>query len=475
MKRYSTIALAAMIAVAAGCKDNPVANPIDAPTVDALSGGLTPTSLLQLVTGALAQDRTTWNDIPGIIEPGIMGRDAYRLDQSEPRYVTETLGGNPDPGSFAGGRGFAGYYTALRAENNLIIALDASAASGQFTAAQIAATKGFVRTMKALEYYRLIELHDTVGVPIQTDDGTAITPVRCREAVWAYMAALLDSANTDFTTAGASTSLPVKLPLGFSTHGRNYNTVANLVLFNRGLKGKLDFYRGLNRKGAQASFFATSIAELTQALGAGPGAVPVSHFSWGPWYHFVAGGTENQPNFIADDKLAINPLARDSVQAGDTRGSKIVARAAVLSVTQGGATLSSGFTYVGAVPTAANQNNPEPILRDEELVLLRAQAYIENGDLANALLDLNSVRTSYGLAATTFASKTDAINKVLYEKRYSLFFEGAQRWADLREYGRLNATFLRKELPSDPFNAALPLTRGELDARGVSTNPACTP
>src|SRR4051812_45125998 len=169
MKRYSTIALAAALAAVAGCKDNPVSNPIDAPTVDALAGGLTPTSLLQLVTGALAQDRTTWNDVPGIIEPGIMGRDAYRLDQSEPRYVTETLGGNPDPGSFAGGRGFAGYYTALRAENNLIIALDASAASGQFTAAQIAATKGFMRTMKALEYYRLIELHDTVGVPIQTD------------------------------------------------------------------------------------------------------------------------------------------------------------------------------------------------------------------------------------------------------------------------------------------------------------------
>src|SRR3954466_15518461 len=154
MKRYSTIALAAMIAVAAGCKDNPVSNPIDAPTVDALAGGLTPTSLLQLVTGALAQDRTTWNDIPGIIEPEIMARDAYRLDQSEPRYVTETLGGNPDPGSFAGGRGFAGYYTALRAENNLLKAL-ATASTSQFTTAQITATEGFVRTMKAYEYWRL--------------------------------------------------------------------------------------------------------------------------------------------------------------------------------------------------------------------------------------------------------------------------------------------------------------------------------
>ena len=35
MKRYSTIALAVVL-IAAGCKDNPITNPIDAPTVDCL-------------------------------------------------------------------------------------------------------------------------------------------------------------------------------------------------------------------------------------------------------------------------------------------------------------------------------------------------------------------------------------------------------------------------------------------------------
>lgn len=473
MKRYSTIALAAAIAVAAGCKDNPVSNPIDAPTVDALTGGLTPTSLLQLVTGALAQDRATFNDVPGIIEPGIFARDAYRLDASEPRYVTETLAGNPDPGSFAGGRGFAGYYTALRAENNLILALN-TAGTSQFTAAEINATKGFMRTMKALEYIRLIELRDTVGIPIQNDDGTAITPVRCKEAVQAYIIALLDSANTDFTAAGGATKLPVKLPTGFSAFGRDYNVVSNLVKFNRGLRGKINFYRGINRKSPQTSLFPSVIADLTTALGAGPGAVPSSQFKTGAYYVFVAGGSENTPNTIADDKIGINPLLRDSVQTGDARGAKIVARSSTLSVNQGGTTLSTSFTFATAVPTPANQNAPVGILRDEELVLLRAQAYIESGDLVNAALDINSVRTSYGLAPVVLTSKTDAINKVLYEKRYSLLFEGAQRFVDLREYSRLNNTFLRKETPTDPFNAALPLSRGELDARGLTVNPACT-
>jgi hypothetical protein len=124
----------------------------------------------------------------------------------------------------------------------------------------------------------------------------------------------------------------------------------------------------------------------------------------------------------------------------------------------------------------ANQEAPVGILRDEELVLLRAQAYIETGNLAAATADVNSVRTFYGLAPyATFTSKAAAITAVLYEKRYSLLYEGPQRWVDLREYGRLNPTFLRKETLTDPFNAAFPLPRAELNARNLTDNPACTP
>ena len=470
MKRYSTIALGMAVFAIAACKDNPVANPIDAPTVDALAGGLTRTSLLQLTIGALAQDRTTTNDIQFAIEGGILGRDVYRIDASEPRYVTETLGGNPDPGSFAGGRGFAGYYTAIRAENTILQSLN-TAPTSIFTNNEINAMRGFIRTMKATEYWRLIETRDTVGVPIQSDDPSAVTDVRCKEAVLAYIAALLDSANADLTAAGAATTLPVKLPSGFTAFGRDYQKVSNLVLFNRGWKGKIDFYRGLDRKAYTASLFPTAITELTQALGgAAPGAVPKADFVKGAYYVFVPGGSENQPNVISDAKVGLNPLVADSVQPGDTRGSKIVARP-LLS----GNGISTTITYTGAVASTANQALPLAILRDEELVLLRAQAYIEAGQLANALADINDVRTNYGLAPLApFADKQSAINAVLYEKRYSLLFEGWSRTDDLREYGRLNSTYLRKELPSDPYNAALPLSRAELDARGVSTNPACT-
>jgi starch-binding outer membrane protein, SusD/RagB family len=469
MKRYTTLILGAAL-IAAGCKDNPVANPIDAPTVDALSGPLTRITLQQLATGALAQDRIGANVFAYAIEGGIFARDVYRIDASEPRFVQETLGGNPDPGSFAGGGAWANYYTAMRAENNLIKSL-ANAPSTEFATAEVNATRGFIRTVKALDYWRVIELHDTVGMSIQTDDPAAVTDIRCKQAVLSYIAALLDSANADFTAAGGTTVLPFKLPTGFTAFGRDYSVVSNLVKFNRGLKGKVDFYRGLDRKNPTPALFPTAITELTQALGgAAAGAVPAADFSKGPYYVFVPGGSENTPNTISDAKIGLNPLVGDSVQAGDTRASKIVARTPLA-----GFGISTSITYVGAVASTANQAKPLGILRDEELVLLRAQAEIEAGQLAQATLDINSVRTNYGLAPVAPATKQAAIDAVLYEKRYSLLFEGPQRLDDLREYGRLNATYLRKETTTDPFNAALPVPRAELNARGVTVNPACTP
>ena len=467
MKRYTPIALAAAALVAVGCKDNPVANPIDAPTV----GGQV--TLQQLMTGVLAQDRLSANVFAYAIEAGIWARDVYRIDASEPRFVQETLGGNPDPGSFAGGGAWANYYTAIRAGNSVILALPGIAATpgSGLVPAQVAATRGFLRTMKALDYWRIIEMHDTVGATIQTDDQAVVTDIRCKEAVLSYIAALLDSANTDFTTAGATTQIPVTLPSGFTAFGRDYSLVSNLVKFNRGLKGKVDFYRGLDRKNPTPALFATAITELTAALGgAAAGAVPKADFSKGPYYQFVPGGSENTPNTISDAKIGLNPLVGDSVQSGDTRASKIVPRAPLA-----GFGIATSITYSGAVATTANQSAPLGILRDEELVLLRAQAYIEAGQLANAILDINDVRTSYGLGPVAPADKTSAINAVLYEKRYSLLFEGPQRMDDLREYGRLNATYLRPETSTDPYNAALPIPRAELNARALTTNPACTP
>lgn len=453
------IALAMGFAIA-GCKDNPASPPIDAPSSDGLST-LTRVTLQKLVTGVTAQDRLSFAGNGSIILPEILARDLYRIDASESRYVTETLGGQPDPGGFAGGSGFGGYYTAIRAANNILAALQ-NAPATQFTAAEVAATRGFLRTMKALDYYRLVETRDTVGIPLQSDNKDEILPVRCKPAVMSYIAALLDSANADFTAAGAATRLPVTLPTGYSAFGRDYNLVSNLVLLNRGLKGKVDFYRALDRQSPQPALFATAITELTQALeGAAPGTLTAAQLARGIYYKFDPVG-DQLANPLSDAKIGINPKAKDSLQAGDTRASKIVARD-----TLAGNGIKTALTFVGSVPSSANQSRPIPLIRDEELVLLRAQAYIETNQLALALLDINSVRTTYGLTGyAAFADKASAIRAVLYEKRFSFFFEGPQRLVDLRAYGFLNAAHFAPELSGDPFNSAFPIPRAEQNARG---------
>lgn len=469
MKRYTTIALALATLVATACKDNAATNPVDAPTVDALAGGLTRAGLQPLITGVLGQDRAGFATTTVLILTEIFARDVYRIDTSEPRYVNETLGGQPDPGSFAGSGGWTNFYVATRAANNLILAIPDAPAT-EFTDAEKSATLGFLRTIKALDYYRVLEMRDTIGIAIQTDEPNEVPTIRCKTAVLAYIAALLDTANADFTAAGSTTVLPFTLPGGYRNFGRNHSVVSNLVRLNRGLKGKVDLYRVLDHQNPQASLAATAVAELTEALGgAAAGAVPASTFNTGAYYVFVPGGSENFANPRSDDKIALHPLLRDSVQAGDTRGTKIVNRSAPLA----GQGLASSITFSGAVPTAANQAAPIAILRDEELVLLRAQAYVEAGNLAAAALDVNSVRANYGLGPVVFADRTSAINAILYEKRFSLLFEGPQRLVDLRAYSRLSSTYFRPEFASDPYNKAFPIPKPEADARG-GTAPACT-
>ncbi len=456
----------------AGCTDSTTVRPADAPDAGTIaSAALSRSSLQFLGTGVLAQDRSAVVGTPQFLTLSeVFARDVYRIESSEPRYVSETLGGNPDPGSFAGGGGWAGFYTAIRAANSLILALP-SAPATDLTTAEKNATSGFLKTIKGLEYLRLIELRDTVGIAIQGDDPDAITPIRCKAAVLTYIAALLDSANTELVAAGGTTKLPFVVPTGFTAFGRDYSLVSNIIRFNRGLKGKVSVEQAIDRKNPQPTLGNQAVTELTAALGGvAAGAVPSSTFLNGPYYKFVSSGSEATSNPRAGSAIGLNPLVKDSIQAGDSRASKIISRS-----TLSGGGVSTSITCSLCTSGTANQEAPLPILKDEELVLLRAQAYIEAGNFAAATLDVNSVRTFYGLAPhAVFTTKRQAIDAVLYEKRYSLLFEGPQRLVDLREYGRLNSTFLRAEVAGDPYNAAFPIPRAELNARQITANPACT-
>ena len=471
MKKY-IFALLTGVMVTVSCKDSTAVRPTDAPTADALSGELRRASLQTLAIALLAADRQTFVGTGSAypILANIYARDIYRLDPSEPRYLNETIVATPDRGSFAGGGGWAGQYVTIRQSNTILAAL-ANPAPGVFSAAELAAVRGFAQTYKAIAYYRIVEMRDTIGVALQKDDPADVVPadIICKKNMNNYVAALLDSANTNLVAAGAINFPWSAFPSGMTAFGRNYRSVPNFVLFNRGWKGKVDFYRGMDHQNPQPALFTTAIAELTQALGgAAAGAVPASSFQTGMYYVFVPAGTEAAPNPYSDTRIGINP-ALDSVLAGDTRASKIVART---STTIQGVTLTK--TLVKSVPSAANQASPLPVLRDEELVLLRAQAEFEAGQFANGYLDLNSVHTFYGNVAYVPSVLIDqARSDLLYDKRYSLLGEGVQRLVDLRAYSRLNAANYPKQTATDAYNTAFPIPKAEFDARNGNITPVC--
>lgn len=466
------MALTAGLALAGACADNTIVTPENAPTTDALTGALTSAGVKTLALGVLAQDRALVRETAYLILTSIYARDAYRIDPNEPRYVTETLAAAPDPGSFAGGGGYTNGFVAIRAATSLLEALPGADANA-VTVAQRQTTAGLVQTIKALDYYRLLELRDSVGVPIQASKVDSVAPIRCKANVLDYIASQLDSANASLLAAGASGALPFTLPTGFTAFGRDYSKATNLILLNRGLKGKVDLYRGLQHTSPTAGAIAAAIPELTQALGgAAPGAVPSSRLQTGAYVTFVAGGTENAANPLSDSRIGANPRAVAALQAGDTRSSKFITRS-----TLSGQGLTTTSVYIGSsTANTANLTRPIAILRDEELILLRAQAYFEAGQFANGAADLNSVRTTYGLAAIPVpADLATARTAVLYEKRYSLLGEGPQRLVDLRAYSLLKAGVTPPEVPGDPFNTAFPIPKGETDARGGTANitPVC--
>jgi len=137
---------------------------------------------------------------------------------------------------------------------------------------------------------------------------------------------------------------------------------------------------------------------------------------------------------------------------------------------------------------AADEGHPIPIIKVEELLLLRAEANWFTANKAPALSDLNIVRQNSGnLAASTVTTgSTDAefLTALMYERRYSLLWEQGTRWIDARRFGRLS------DIPTDippsfgtpgQVPIVMPIPKSECDARNLASSEVipgvvtCTP
>lgn len=464
--KRTVLAAASGLAILGACKDSMSVGDLNNVTEE-VAQSLTRSSLQLLATGLLDSDRGDL-DKRYLIFAGTMARDFVRFDPAESRWVIEMVGAFADPSAFTGGGVWTQFFVTVRTAHTILNGIPS--ASG-FSAAELSATSGLVKTIKAQALYRTLEMRDSVGMPIDVNRGIndELAPFVCKPNVLAYISALLDSAYAELQAGGSE--FPFVMPPGFDTPNGAFDTPATFALFNRGLKGKVEVYRGLSRERPDAGAFDRAIA----ALNASFLDTLSGNLEKGPYYTFSTAPGETL-NPLSDVAIHLNRQVGDSIQIGDLRAAKI--RPCTSGCSRHSVTTVYDYTY--AQPSGATLVRSIPILKNAELILLRAQAQIGKGNLVAAAADINYVRRvdgglpPAGVPVVGFLSQADAITALLYEKRYSLLGEGAQRLVDLRAYDRLRAPYHVKELPADVFQQALPVPTSESNARKGDVAPTCS-
>lgn len=380
------------------------------------------------------------NDLVGQL--GLLGRESYNMDINDPRFESEMLGGPLSAASAAfGGNHWSEPYANVRLGDLALNALDALDPQ-VYPDADKEWARGFIKTINALDFLTIVLTRDgNCGCPITVPEGADDpAPAVGRDQVYAHVVSLLEEAEAHLqATSGPA---PFRLSSGFE----GFDDAAGFRRFNRAIRARVAAY--LEDWSGVLTALSGSFVDETGDLDEG-----VYHtFSIGAGDItnglFEAGSSPNlraHPSIEADAELQADGVTPDDRLLRKTR--TVESRAY-----QGLCTNQSQFPVCDVgLEVYPTPTSPVPIIRNEELLLLRAEANINLGNLATAEADLNLVRTtSGGLPPVTLTSQAQAIDRLLYERRYSLFFEGGHRWIDLRRYDRLD------ELPTDLLDHTVP-------------------
>lgn len=425
----------ASLSLAACSKDTlNITNP-NTPTVAGASAD--PQALQLLATGLLRQNRNSRGGF--ITETGRFGREAYVYTPQEGRntsaYLIGISGQNRlDPAGFAVGS-WGGPYGNLRDVFNFKNTVNASTLSAE----QKRAALGFAKTIEGIELLTVIATRDTIGAVVQINqNATELAPFVSRDSTYRYILNTLDEAAADLAAGGSA--FPFVLNSGFA----GFNTPATFRLFNRAMAARAAAYHATVGGGAAAW---TRARTALDASFININATTAAAYNVGVYHPFAAAPDVTNPLAAATntDLYAHMSIEADAPRKPDgTFDNRYLAKIGprpTRNAPQGlGVPSSLGFQVYPAITT------PIPIIRNEELMLLRAEILLATGDKAGALAMVNNIRVnSGGLAPTTLTPASpdaDIVTEILVQKRYSLLLEG-HRWIDMRRYGRLN------QLPRD--------------------------
>lgn len=415
-KTLRSIAALSVLLCLSACQDLNVPNYNDISAED-LATNPTPASLSAAAQGLLQGARGLTAAF--VQTQGVWGRELYNLRPEEPRTITNALI-NPigESNAFWGGP-----YAQVR---NIRAVLAAADAVEGISDAEKNALRGFCYTLWAEALFHMNLMHGGLGGPITTpDDVQELAQIVSEDAVYTEVDRLFDEGATLLQSGGNT------FPFNMTPDMSDVGTPAGFLQVNRALKVRYLKYTDQWTEvlatlpatfidvaapltfGAYHSY-STNSGDATNTLG---GAFSVALYA--------------HPRFRADAQLqgdgSLDQRALDKTYT--TPEFKLLG----ISATEkfGGWTGFNGLS------------DPRSWIRNEELILIRAEANLAQGNDAQALQDVNFIReTSGGLdpisgAAWNGMTDDERLSEILYNKFMSLVLEGGFTYLDARQYGRL--------------------------------------
>lgn len=421
------------------------------PTSQSVLQNATQGQIQDLITGLENKNRDIIDARSGAYTLlGVFGRELYYFNSSDPNFITAWL---QLPGSvnaednnsfFVDASLYEEPYQGVQLANLTIAAV---ANSEQLTDAAKNAASGFAKTIKALQLLVPLnsQFQNGIRVDIPFEEPLNPGPFLSYDNALAEIRAILDDGASDLANAG--NSFPFELTDGFG----DFDTPAELREWNRAVAARAASYAA----DWQGVLDAVAESFVDPTVGA-------ASMNSGVYFTFEGGNDLLNPYFFTptadqNDLIVVHPSMINDAEAGDQRvDNKFFQRATPAENPDfPGPTIEYQHAFIGS----ATDNFP--MIRNEELILLRAEALANRNtgtDLTEAVNYINVVRSSWGLGNFASANQSDIIDQVLFERRYSLWGEG-HRWIDARRYGRLN------QIPANfgriPTQIARP--QGELD------------
>jgi starch-binding outer membrane protein, SusD/RagB family len=471
----NTLQKAALAAVAAAtlvaCGNFDVTNP-NQPTLDDLLANPTRTKLSAAASGLFSRSRSEITSF--IWRVGSMGREGINLAGNNQPDYQEPYFGPLSPSGF-GGALWQSRFTLIRDANTYIEALGNN---HDLSAGEKAVSQAMAETLKALAFMYIIETRGKLGAPV--DVGRAIdaapAPFVSQDSVYGYALGLLADAYAKLQ-ANAAVGFPFPLPPGYT----GFDTPPTFAKFVMALTAKANVLRAT--AGCGAACYTKALAALNSSF---IDASNPSALQNGVYFDFSnAPGDQsndlseplNGVRYFADSlilyqRVQYNGATPDLRLTGKTALSTSDAPQSIAGVDIAG-TLKFVRYFTNGAP---DPSHPIPIIKNEELILLRAESEWFTSQKALALADLNYVRVNSGgltpdTTLTVASSDAAFVSALLYEREFSLLWEQGTTWIDARRFNLLNTIPLGVTNGSVP--TIMPIPSAECNARNLGGN--CNP